>query len=841
MKTLHLVVAIATLSIATRLLGQNYSIDWSTIGGGGGMGASGNYSLHGTIGQYGASEPATAGTYSVVGGFWAVLSATASTNTAVEGILRFTNANPAILNLLNAPGNEGMQSFSITAVSQPPAPAVTATTAELPAASRVSTPYSITVNPAAGGTAYAVTPRVALLGGSQTYYFNSRTSPVVLTSGPPAALDFEECLGIATVRFVDTAGNPTPVDGGQILVTGTATRRHSIPTGATEASIYLRGGATHALGITVNRGTDFYRDRLTFVLNTNVTVVCDAFTSIAMLVPETGALGRIAGQVDMLGEFELTVDGSDAANIPDSTGLIAFNGPFQNQRWAALTGTHFTVPSSGAYVLSNVAPSTLSPASLGYAVYAQMYFRTNREIQSFRSPALGVGSNAPLPVAAGQSVNLSNLFVINPGYLRGNLRLQGPSESSGRESQFRGLSHASDNDANHDGVPDQLGGFGVYGSSVRAEGVNRRAPGATYTAAYGFAIGDFQGDFFPSNSRFDGSFELVLGGLNSQPSLWSPKYLNLLMAHPAGLNASNYYSCSLALTDRRNPEVQIIPDMVATQDVAYCFSEVRLAIRSSTGYFHSPEVRASSGSFTGTDFNNQPADYTVALSVASGTPNHAADAANRGEVVMYLPQGTYRLFPSVVFSGAGSGRTGLGAVDLTIGCQQRLSLDGCLRVEVPVTSFAQSGSTAVPVLVLGCSNQVTRITYQLNGGPTVTACNGCGILPALNLNLNLLSGINTLLVTATDSQGSETSLETLLHTPTTSPRLTIIRDSGGSGSGALRISWPASALGFSLQRSPDASPGSWSAVAEQVQSNGPNQFITILSPTSKQFYRLLKP
>ena len=50
---------------------QNYSIDWSTIDGGGGTSAGGAYSLSATIGQPDAGTM-SGGSYSLSGGFWSI-------------------------------------------------------------------------------------------------------------------------------------------------------------------------------------------------------------------------------------------------------------------------------------------------------------------------------------------------------------------------------------------------------------------------------------------------------------------------------------------------------------------------------------------------------------------------------------------------------------------------------------------------------------------------------------------------------------------------------------------------------------------------------------------------
>src|SRR6266478_8862259 len=53
---------------------QNYSIDWSTIDGGGGTSTGGVYSVSGTIGQPDAGHM-SGGNYSVDGGFWGLIAA----------------------------------------------------------------------------------------------------------------------------------------------------------------------------------------------------------------------------------------------------------------------------------------------------------------------------------------------------------------------------------------------------------------------------------------------------------------------------------------------------------------------------------------------------------------------------------------------------------------------------------------------------------------------------------------------------------------------------------------------------------------------------------------------
>jgi hypothetical protein len=71
MKTRTLLFCFLLSALCFRAWGQ-YSIDWSTIDGGG-TSTGGVYSVSGTIGQPDASGPMTGGSYSVTGGFWSLI------------------------------------------------------------------------------------------------------------------------------------------------------------------------------------------------------------------------------------------------------------------------------------------------------------------------------------------------------------------------------------------------------------------------------------------------------------------------------------------------------------------------------------------------------------------------------------------------------------------------------------------------------------------------------------------------------------------------------------------------------------------------------------------------
>ena len=58
-------------------------------------------------------------------------------------------------------------------------------------------------------------------------------------------------------------------------------------------------------------------------MGTNVDVTCDAFTTLDMAIPSAGTLATIVGNVDLLGEFELTAAANPIYDYPDYTTVIA--------------------------------------------------------------------------------------------------------------------------------------------------------------------------------------------------------------------------------------------------------------------------------------------------------------------------------------------------------------------------------------------------------------------------------------------------------------------------------------------------------------------------------------
>jgi hypothetical protein len=65
--------ALVHSAFCLRVQGQSYSIDWYKVSGGGGTSTGETYQVSGTIGQPDASGAMSGGSYSVTGGFWALI------------------------------------------------------------------------------------------------------------------------------------------------------------------------------------------------------------------------------------------------------------------------------------------------------------------------------------------------------------------------------------------------------------------------------------------------------------------------------------------------------------------------------------------------------------------------------------------------------------------------------------------------------------------------------------------------------------------------------------------------------------------------------------------------
>jgi hypothetical protein len=144
MKNLLAITILGTALVFPRVLqAQNYSINWYTIGGGGGSSSGTNgattYSVTGTIGQP-ATGSMSGGTYSLTGGFWSIL---AVVQTPGLPILSITRSGTQAVVSWNAPatGFVLQQTANLAANTWTNSPATLTTNGGV---------ISITVSPASG-------------------------------------------------------------------------------------------------------------------------------------------------------------------------------------------------------------------------------------------------------------------------------------------------------------------------------------------------------------------------------------------------------------------------------------------------------------------------------------------------------------------------------------------------------------------------------------------------------------------------------------------------------------------------------------------------------------------
>jgi hypothetical protein len=92
----HRNLAALVLILALPVFGQtNFSIDWSTIDGGGGTSTGGVYTVTGTIGQPDAGAM-SGGNFTLQGGFWGVVAAVQTPGAPWLSVLR-TSANTVVV------------------------------------------------------------------------------------------------------------------------------------------------------------------------------------------------------------------------------------------------------------------------------------------------------------------------------------------------------------------------------------------------------------------------------------------------------------------------------------------------------------------------------------------------------------------------------------------------------------------------------------------------------------------------------------------------------------------------------------------------------------------------
>ena len=230
----------------------------------------------------------------------------------------------------------------------------------------------------------------------------------------------------------------------------------------------------------------------------------------------------------------------------------------------------------------------------------------------------------------------------------------------------------------------------------------------------------------------------------------------------------------MSISDLDDPVREIIPGERIDVPVRRCFGQLELSFRSTGGEFYDPRVTGF-GSFSGTDFDANPAEYEVEVN-AAGTPS-SDSAATEGLVVACLPEGSYDFTPFVtsINPGGGTSNTELPPVlGIEIGCGQVIRVTPPLAVNVEKPSCSTepeltlsgraASTTATPVTV-------GEIFAIVDGGPEIPVCTGCGDDPPFTVDVPLTDCASQVTVSAVSLAGTMSSTTTPVRFDDSKPLL----------------------------------------------------------------------
>ncbi|KFE62489.1 DUF5011 domain-containing protein [Hyalangium minutum] len=668
----------------------------------------------------------------------------------IRGQVRFTNQNPAILQLLNTDTNRiGL----VTATSTSPT-GFTART-ELPGQLNLrGFSFEMSVEAGAGGAGgvtYEVLPRFVWNAqyDYRLYTFAQAQGVQVRPRSEqplPTELDFSECLGAIAFRFGTDATCATAVPVDQVNWNGLQLRRH--PSGAYLS--YVKGGSSGtASTLTYRLGTSEYTDTRSYLQNMNWSVGCDELVQVCVPDPGVSQRGALTGPWDIVGEPSQTY-----------RQIVLSGGPDNNLRYHLLNFPQDSrAPGSDPsrwWTLPNMVPGSYS------SLRGRGYARRGREFSFFETR-----NASPSSVVAGPAVPLTRQingetrypFVMHPAYFHGAIRLADPYVTAhpGAYSSLQALNFEADYDTNQDGIPNNTDFYAVarYSTQLRAEGQSSAS-----------AATSFPGAFSPSTGELSSGYEQLLPYIYDEPHPWRQDLLRLgfwtqgynFVTRPGQYDPARFRYGYLDLKKKQNtPSTPLQPGQRYRVDHEYCFNEVQVEFSTADTPFFNPTA-AISGSFRGADWRGLAADYTVTglasgIPAAVGIPQSEAItyAQTRGSVSFTLPEGIYTLTPGamLVNSNGSTNQATFQPIQFTLGCGQRMKLVPPLTVLIaPQPTCASGPSQIVTGVVKSRPAEIDRVWYRLNGGPEVTLCENCGIDYPFHIPVQLQACGNTVQVYA---------------------------------------------------------------------------------------------
>lgn len=692
-----------------------------------------------------------------------------------RGEIRFGNSNPTILSRLNETLGRSIYFYG-NSVAPAPAHHVEA--------SRVLDhpfpfDYEVAVEGAVSPTGYSYGLSCLILAAQQYAPLSVVSSPI--RQGESQIVNFHDCPGILNIRFVDRpGGSPVSVSGASYFVSGPDPAQHAVVYNVpgTGYKLIARSGTALQLQVSYTTGTNPMLDRLSHYVSRTINspLKCDEERDVEIVVPAPTSLGNLTGRLEIVGERPVVHGGP---NYGMNTVVIADSPPYEDDisradRYAFLDRT----PSSGNFSLPNLIPSEGLPGAAGagaYRVWSRVQMDSGRRLNFFRTPS------GFLNLASGTS-DLGNLFVISPGYVEGRVKLRGP---AGIRSALAHLSRVSDT-ADAAGNPAGGGWQLPFHSSIEAVGVNERAPGARQSAYQGEGYTEFGGDLDIASGELAGSYRLILGGLNSDPSVWNVARLNL--AFDTEGSPDPYLKGNLRITDQAAGSVLVQSGAHVRRDFDCCFGayEVKFHAPVDAAFFQ-PAIRVL-GQYQEISPAGERVAYTVenapgtALGTAVpvpflGEPRKQSDAASDGVVRMFLPSGTYTFYPTMKMvsrDGIVSDFSLPAISNVVVQCGAVQMSDQDLRIDIPILrSCLRRPYTRIEGSIHGVTN-VTRILWERGDNAQHLICENCGINPefAFDLPVNDICTDQTFTLRAYDAAGHSATFTGTVFADRMAPQIT---------------------------------------------------------------------
>ena len=667
----------------------------------------------------------------------------------IRGRIEYSNSNPEVLAVLDDPAGQGLERILVWLTPESGRATVTVT---FDAEQRTGADYELSVEAGLPGLVHEVGVSSYQPGPPYGYYrFLPRESPPVEPEpAPDALLDFQECAGLIRVRFVDPDGAAREVEHARVEASDERTAfARDAQRGDTVLFLPVRGdGTAFDLSAEITLGVGDTGDSVRVSREVVMGVACDEIRDWEITLPALDDLGRFVGRFDLLGVEELAAAGPA---WPAATRVEAW-GPVSNYR----RHDFLEMPAHGAFELPNLLPSSHFAEPSSYFVQAHAGFRAGPSFQALSTARV----QQDLPALA--TVDLGQSFVMTPAWFDGELILHAP-VADPVDSPFLDLLLSADESLPL-GFPLALARV----SYVRLEGSPERVPGASRAAAPAETLGWLEGSFGPSGRSFAGEYELAVAQPDGEPGRFRQERLELRWEDGDTPDRPETYIDERLLVSFEDEEHDLWPGDRQAVRQELCMGEVRLVMRAEEGPVFSPRATFE-GSFSGLDGSGQPIAYG-AVAGGQGTPRGESEAGDEAQVNLYLPEGEYDAWASLLAVTDDAGYASVTSWNheaLTVLCGQVLEPQPGLSVRLDEALPDCSGAAVVAVSGSVASElDVARLAWSISGGSETVLCEPCGRDPSFAFDAPLGERDSWVRVRAVDAAGGEAAVRSVTrHAP----------------------------------------------------------------------------